>query len=84
MYNKTNKKRSALPLTKIIDCKSLKHTGCVANEERTLVVSDGDDQGAAQANHEVRHSKAEDKNVHGVEERRIPQHHGYDKTIVKN
>lgn len=56
----------------------------MANKERTLVISDGDDEGATEANHEVRHSEAEDENVHGVEERRIPQHHGYDKAIVKN
>lgn len=56
----------------------------MANKERTLVVSDGDDQRATQANHEVRHSEAEDKSVHGLEERRIPHHHGYDETIVKN
>lgn len=48
------------PLTKIIDCKSLKHAGCVANKEKAVVVSDGDDQGSAQAYHEVRHRKAEE------------------------
>lgn len=60
----------------------MKHTSCVANKERTLVVGDGDDQGAAQANHEVRHSQAEDENVHGMEERRIPHHHGDDHAVV--
>lgn len=56
----------------------------MANKERALVVSDGDDQGAAQAYHEVRYGEAEDKNVHGLEEGRILQHHGYDETIVEN
>lgn len=56
----------------------------MANKERALVVSDGDDQGAAQAYHEVRHGEAEDINVHGLEERRILQHHGYDEAIVEN
>ncbi len=40
----------------------------MANKERALVVSDGDDQRAAQAYHEVRYGEAEDKNVHGLEE----------------
>lgn len=54
------------------------------NKVRALVVSDGHDQGAAQAYHDVRHSEAEDKSAHRLEEGRIPQHHGYDETIVKN
>lgn len=56
----------------------------MANKKRALVVSDGDDQGATEANHEVRHSEAEDEDVEGLEEGRIPQHHADDKTVVKN
>lgn len=79
-----HKTNSTSPLTKIIDSKSLKHTGCVANEERALVVSDGDDQGAAQAYHEVRHCEAEDKDGHGLEQSRAPEQHSYHETVVKN
>lgn len=56
----------------------------MADEEGPVVVSDSDNQGAAQAYHEVRHSKAEDKNVHGPEERRIPQYHADDEAVVEN
>lgn len=44
----------------------------MADEEGTLVAGDGDDQGAAQADHEVRHGEAEDKNGHRMEEGRVP------------
>lgn len=56
----------------------------MAIKKGALVVSDGDDQGATEANHEVRHSEAEDEDVEGLEEGRIPQHHGDHKTVVKN
>ena len=72
------------PLTEIIDRKALEHAGRVSNEEGALVVGDGDDQGAAEADHEVRHGEAEDENVHGLEEGRVPQHHGYDEAIVED
>lgn len=75
---------SAFRPTKIIDCKSLKHAGCVADEERAVVVGDGDDQGAAQADHEVRHGQAEDEGVHGMQERRVPQHHRDDQAVVED
>ena len=74
----------AATLTKVIHWKPLKHTGSVANKVRALVVSDGGDQRTAQADHEISHGQAEDKNVHRLEERRIPQHHHYDETVVKN
>ena len=48
------------------------------------VVGDGDDQGAAQADHEVGHGQAEDEDVHRVEQRRVPQHHGDDEAVVEN
>lgn len=72
------------PLTEIIDRKALEHAGRVSNEEGALVVRDGDDQGAAEADHEVRHGEAEDENVHGLEEGRVPQHHGYDEAVVED
>lgn len=56
----------------------------MAEEERAVVVGDGDDQGAAEAYHEVRHGQAEDENVHGLQERRIPQQHGDDETVVED
>lgn len=62
----------------------MKHASCTAHEERALVVGDGDDQGAAQADHEVRHGEAEDKNVHRMQERRIPHHHGDDEAVVEH
>lgn len=76
--------QTSLPLTKIIDSKSLEDAGGVSDEEGALVIGDGDDQGAAQADHEVRHGEAEEESVHGLEERRVPQHHDYDETIVKD
>lgn len=56
----------------------------MSNKKCALVVCDGDHQGATQAYHEVAHGEAEDQNVHWLEERRIPQHHGYDQTVVKH
>lgn len=41
--------------TKIIDRETLEHTGSAADEERAMVVGDGDHQRAAQADHEVGH-----------------------------
>lgn len=75
---------SALLLTKVIHSKALKYTACMAKKKGALVVSHGDHQGATEANHEVRHSEAEDEDVEGLEEGRIPQHHADDKTVVKN
>lgn len=72
------------PLTKIIDCKSLEDAGCVSDKEMALVVGNGDDQRSAQADHEVRHCEAEDEHVHGLQERRVPQHHGYHQTVVEH
>lgn len=77
-------KYEILALTKIIDCEALKHTGSVANEERAVVVGDGDHQRAAKTNHEVRHGQAEEDDVHGVEERRVPQHHRDDQAVVED
>lgn len=56
----------------------------MSDKERSLIVGDGDDQGAAQPDHEVGHSEAEDENVYGLEERRVPQHHGDGETVVKD
>lgn len=56
----------------------------MADKEGAVVVGDGDDQGAAQADHQVRHGEAEDEHVHGLEEGRIPHQHGYDEDIVEN
>lgn len=83
LYSNTNCSLET-PLTKIIDCKSLKHAGHVSYKEGALVVSDGDHQGATQADHQVRPGQAQDENVHGLQERRIPQHHGYDEAIVEH
>lgn len=81
---KTHSSQQTASLTKIIDRKSLEDTGCVANKERAVVVSDSDNQRPTQAYHEVRHGKAEDENVHRLEERRVPQYHRYDETVVEN
>lgn len=56
----------------------------MSDEERPLIVGDGDDQGAAQADHEVGHSEAEDENVYGLEERRVAQHHGDGEAVVED
>lgn len=56
----------------------------MSDEERALKVGDGDDQGAAQADHEVGHSEAEDEDVYGLEERRVPQHHGDGQAVVED
>lgn len=77
-------KTTCSALTEIIHSKSLEHTGGVSDKERSLIVGDGDDQGAAQADHQVRHSEAEDENVYGLEERRVPQHHGDGETVVED
>lgn len=56
----------------------------MSDKERSLIVGDGDDQGAAQADHEVGHGEAEDENVDGLQERRVLQHHGDGQTVVKD
>lgn len=49
-----------------------------------MVVGDGDHQRAAQADHEVGHGQAEEEGVHGMEERRVPQHHRDDQAVVED
>lgn len=56
----------------------------MSDKERSLIVGDGDHQGAAQADHEVGHGEAEDENVDGLQERRVLQHHADGQTVVKD
>lgn len=56
----------------------------MSDKERALIAGDGDDQGAAQADHEVGHSEAEDENVYGLEERRVPQEHRDGEAVVED
>lgn len=56
----------------------------MSDKERPVIVGDGDDQGAAQADHEVRHGEAEDENVDGLEESRDLQHHDDGEAVVED
>lgn len=79
-----NQEVKLLALTEIIHSKSLEHAGGVSDEVRALIVGDGDDQGTAQADHEVGHGQAEDENVYRLEERQVPQHHGDGEAVVED
>lgn len=56
----------------------------MADKVGALVVCDGGDQRATQGDHEVRHRQAQDQDVHGLQKRRVPQHHSYHQSVVKN
>lgn len=56
----------------------------MADEEGALVVGDGDDQGAAQADHQVGHGQAEDEHVHGLQQRRVLEHDADHQAVVEH